>query len=120
MAVAEGQLRWENMNLTRAENLKLITAQKLTLSLRILVAYPRLNQGEWVFPLVHSLRKLDSVVSGEAQSQRIIYSIKNKIKNKRNLSESDSENGAADFLRFIVIESLKEVCWAKFSFFLIE
>ena len=39
---------------------------------------------------------------------------------KRNLSESDSENEAADFLRFIVIESLEEVCLAKFSPFLIE
>ena len=44
---------------------------------------------------------------------------KKKI-NKRNLSESDSENGAADFPRFIVIESLVEVCLAKFSPFLIE
>ena len=41
-------------------------------------------------------------------------------KTKRNLSESDSENEAADFPRFIVIESLKEVCLAKFSPFLIE
>ena len=31
-------------------------------------------------------------------------------KTKRNLSESDLENEAADFLRFIVIESLEEVC----------
>ena len=41
-------------------------------------------------------------------------------KTKQNLSESDSENEAADFLRFIVIESLEEVCLAKFSPFLIE
>ena len=41
-------------------------------------------------------------------------------KTKRNLSESDSENEAADFPRFIVIESLEEVCLAKFSPFLIE
>ncbi len=41
-------------------------------------------------------------------------------KYKQNLSESDSENEAADFPRFIVIESLKEVCLAKFSPFLIE
>ena len=41
-------------------------------------------------------------------------------KTKRNLSESDSENEAADFPRFIVIESLGEVCLAKFSPFLIE
>ena len=41
-------------------------------------------------------------------------------KTKQNLSESDSENEAADFPRFIVIESLEEVCLAKFSPFLIE
>ena len=41
-------------------------------------------------------------------------------KTKQNPSESDSENEAADFPRFIVIESLEEVCLAKFSPFLIE
>ena len=41
-------------------------------------------------------------------------------KTKRNLSESDSEYEAADFPRFIVIESLEEVCLATFSPFLIE
>ena len=41
-------------------------------------------------------------------------------KYKRNLSELDSENEAAYFSRFIVIESLEEVCLAKFSPFLIE
>ena len=41
-------------------------------------------------------------------------------KSKQNLSESDSENETADFPRFIVIESLEEVCLAKFSPFLIE
>ena len=40
-------------------------------------------------------------------------------KTKQNLSESDLENEAADFPRFIVIESL-EVCLAKFSPLLIE
>ena len=38
-----------------------------------------------------------------------------KQKSKRNLSESDLENEAADFPRFIVIESLEEVCLTKFS-----
>ena len=42
------------------------------------------------------------------------------LKNRRNLSESDSENEAADFSRFIVIESLEDVCQAKLSLFLIE
>ena len=41
-------------------------------------------------------------------------------KSKQNLSESDSENEAADFPRFIGIGSLEEVCLAKFSHFLIE
>ena len=41
-------------------------------------------------------------------------------KSKRNLSESDSENEAVYFRRFIVIESLAEVCLVKFSPFLIE
>ena len=41
-------------------------------------------------------------------------------KSKRNLSESDSENEAADIPRFIVIESLEGVCLAKSSLFLIE
>ena len=34
--------------------------------------------------------------------------------------QSDSENEAADFPRFIVIESLEKVCLSKFSPFLIE
>ena len=41
-------------------------------------------------------------------------------KTKRNLLEYDYENEVADFPRFIVIESLEEVCLAKFSPFLIE
>ena len=41
-------------------------------------------------------------------------------KPKRNLSESDSGNEAADLPRFIVIESLEEVCLDKFSPVLIE
>ena len=41
-------------------------------------------------------------------------------KSKWNVSKSDSENEAVNFPRFIVIESLEEVCLAKFSPFLIE
>ena len=41
-------------------------------------------------------------------------------KTKQNLSESDSENEASDFPRFIILESLEETCLAKFSQFLIE
>ena len=40
-------------------------------------------------------------------------------KAKQNLSESGSKGDAADFLRFITIGSLEEVCLAKFSPFLI-
>ena len=43
-----------------------------------------------------------------------------KLKTKRNLSESDSENETADFPRFIVIKPLEEVCLSKLSPFLIE
>ena len=45
-AVAEGQLHWENRNFISAENLKLTTARKPTPSLRIVVVYSRLNQGQ--------------------------------------------------------------------------
>ena len=41
-------------------------------------------------------------------------------KYKRNLSESDSENEAADLPRFIVTESLEDVCPVKLSPFLVE
>ena len=43
-----------------------------------------------------------------------------RFQKKKRLSESDSENEAADIPRFIVIESLVEVCLAKFSPFLRE
>ena len=60
-------------------------------------------------------------MGGGAHGQWKIYSIYGVFKkSKRNLSESDSENEATDFLRFIVIESLEEICLAKFSPFLIE
>ena len=59
-AVAEGRLRWEDRNLTSAENLKLAIAWKPTFSSSILIVYPHLNQGEWVSSLVHSQHKLDS------------------------------------------------------------
>ena len=84
--------------------------------------YPCLNQGEWVFSLVHSQHKLNSMVGVGVQGQQkinITYGVF-KQKTKWYLSESDSENEAADFSRFIVIESLEEVCLAKFSSFLIE
>ena len=83
--------------------------------------YPRLNQGERVSPLVHSQHKLDSVVVEHRAIEKYTASMaSSNKKDKRNLSESDSENEAADFPRFIVIESLEEAYRAKFSSFLIE
>ena len=79
--------------------------------------YPRLTHGE----CVHYQHKLDSVVDDGAQGQRKIYSIlASSKKNKGNLSELDSENEAANFTRFFVIESLEEVCLAIFSPSLID
>ena len=61
-------------------------------------------------------------MGGGSQGQQKLYRIYGvfKWKTKRNLSESDTENNAADSPRFIVIESLDEVCLVKFSPFLIE
>ena len=56
--------------------------------------------------------------TGPAKNKQHLASSNKKI--KQNLSESDSENEAAVFPRFIVIESLKEVCLAKFFLFLKE
>ena len=84
--------------------------------------YPRLNQGEWLSPLLHSLHKLDSVMGYWSQGQRkmnITYGVF-KQKTKLNISESDSEKNevANSWGRLIVIESLEAVCRAKFSPFL--
>ena len=38
-----------------------------------MAVYPRLNQGEWASPLVHSQHNMDSVVGGGAQDKRKIY-----------------------------------------------
>ena len=48
------------------------------------------------------------------------YTASSNKKSKQNLFESDSENEAANFPRFVVIESLEEVYLAKFWPFLIE
>ena len=55
-----------------------------------------------------------------ASEKYTVYMASSNKKSKQYLSESDLENEAADFPRFIVIESLEEVCLAKFSPFLIE
>ena len=109
----------ENRNLTSAENLA--TARKLTLNSSIRVAYPlsqprRMGYPLGLFPTQVGLRG-GWRSSGPAKNIQQIWRLQTK-KNKRNLS--DSENEVADFPRFIVIESLEEVCLAKFSPFLIE
>ena len=80
--------------LTISENLKLARARDpISSSSQI-----RFNQGEWVSQLVHSKHKLDSIEDSRAQGQQkidITYAIFLKI--LRNLSESDSENVAANF-----------------------
>ena len=83
----------------------------------------RLNQGKWVTPLVFFYNTIWTpwwVEERRASEKYTAYMASSNKKTKLNLSESDSENEAADFPRFIVIESLKEVCLAKFSLFLIE
>ena len=60
------------------------------------------------------------MVERRAGGKYTAYMASSNKKSKRNLSESDSENDAADFPRFIVIESLEEICLAKFSPFLVE
>ena len=60
--MAEGQLHWEDRNLTSTEYLKIAT-----LSSCILVVYPHLYQVELVSLLVNSRLKLDTVLGGGAQ-----------------------------------------------------
>ena len=60
------------------------------------------------------------VVKRWASEKYTSYMVSSNKKSKRNLSESYSENEAADFPRFIVIKSLEDVCLAKFLPFLIE
>ena len=55
-----------------------------------------------------------------ANEKYAAYLVSSNKKSKQNLSESDLENEVADFPRFIFIESLEEVCLAKFLPFLIE
>ena len=111
----------ENRNLTCAE--KLATARKPTLNSSILVAYPP-SQPRWMGYLLGLFLTQVGLrggwrCTGPVKNIQQIWRLQTK-KTKWNLSESDSENEAADFPRFIVIESLEEVCLAKFSPFLIE
>ena len=111
----------ENRNLTSAE--KLATARTPTLNSSILVAYPpsqprRMGNPLGSFPTQVGLRG-GWRSAGPVKNIRQIWHLQTK-KTKQNLSESDSENEAADFPRFIVIKSLEEVFLAKFSPFLIK
>ena len=70
--------------------------------------------------MVYSQYKLDSVVGGEAQGQQKRNNINGVFKQtKINQNESDSENEAANFFRFVAMVSLEEVYLAKFSPFFI-
>ena len=46
------------------KNQNLAEPQNLALNMNILILYLRLNQSEWVSPLVHCQHKLGSVVDG--------------------------------------------------------
>ena len=56
---------WLVLNCTESQ--KQAGAWNLTSSLRVLVEYPRRNQGEWFSSLVNSQHKLDSMMGGGAQ-----------------------------------------------------
>ena len=58
------------------------------------------------------------VAERRASEKYTAYMASSNKKTKRNLSESDSENDAAEFPKSIVIESLEETYQAKFSPFL--
>ena len=116
--MAESQLCWENRNLTSAENLKLAMARKPTLSSSILVVYPHLNQGKWGFPL--------STIPTQVELHGRWWSIR-PVKNIQHLWHLQIKKQTKpvrirlrDFPRFIVIESLEEVCLAKLLPFLIK
>ena len=68
----------------------------------------------WVGSIVNETRTINIWIFQHKNPKQLVQ-IK-KLKTKRNLSESDSENETADFPRFIVIESLEEVCLAKLTF----
>ena len=109
----------ENWNLTRAENLKLATARKPTFNLGMQVAYSPSQPKRMGYPL--DLFPAQVGFRGWWWSEKYTaYMGSSNKKSKWNLSESNSENEAADLPRFIVIESLEEVCLAKFSPLLIE
>ena len=110
------------IHLTACKQIKLAEAQNPILSSCTLFVYPCLNQGEWVSLLVNSQHKLESVMGDRTcKKQKLQMSFSNKREKKRvNLSMFDSENEAANFPKYIVLESLKETSRAKLSPFLIE
>ena len=105
----------ENRNLAR----NLATARNPTLNSSILVAYSPSRMGYPLgsFPVQVGLR-------GGCWSGGLVKNIQHiwrlQTKNLNETSQNQTENEAADFPIFIVIESLEEVCLAKFSPFPIE
>ena len=106
----------ENRNLTSAE--KLATARKPTLNSSILVAYPPSQPRRMGYPL--GLFPTQVGLRGGWRSAGPVKNIQQIWRLKTKKINGTSENEAADFPRFIVIESLEEVCLAIFSPFLIE
>ena len=100
------------------KNLKLTRIQGLTLNSSILIVYPPSRPRRMGFPL----GKLPTQVglhggwwSTDSEKKQIIHMVDS---NKKNLSESDSENMAAEFPRFIVF--LEDICLADWSPFSIK
>ena len=106
------------VRLLRNKTQNLAEARNLTLVMSILVLYPRLSQGKWVSPLVHSQHKWWVVEHGTNEKYTPIMASSFK-KSKRYLSDSDSEN-ETEFTRFIIIESLDEMKLDQLLPFLIE
>ena len=77
-----------------------------------LVVYLCLKQEEWISFLLNSKLKLESVVEHRTSEE---YTLLMASSNKKNKMKSDSENNAAEFPRFIVLESLEETWLAKIS-----
>ena len=78
----------------------------------ILVMYPRFSQIEWIYPLVYSQFKLESIGEHRTNKKQITlmaFSSLNK-KLKQTLIEIDSNyDTETPFPRFIIIESTEEL-----------
>ena len=106
----------ENRNLTSAE--KLATARKPTLNSSILVAYPLSRPRRMGYPLgLFTSWTPWWVEERRASEKYTAYMASSNKKTKRNQTRRMKQQTSP---RFIVIESLEEVCLVKFSPFLIE